>query len=125
MPDKLGDYIRQLREQRDEYRSLRHFAEALGKSPSWVSKVERNLEVPGTDTLLQIAALLKANPDELLKRAEKLDPEVEKALIERYAEVSVLLRTITDMTPQQITRLETEAQAIRKEDAEDPSRGNK
>ena len=115
MPDQLGDYIRELREGSNDFRSLRHFADALGKSPSWVSKVERNLEVPGTETLLQISDLLKADPDELLKRAEKLDPGVEKALIERYTEVSALLRTIKDMTPQQIDRLKAEANVIREE----------
>lgn len=115
MTSRLGDYIRESREQSEEFRSLRHFADALGKSPSWVSKVERNLEVPGMETLLQIATLLKVNPDELLKRADRLDPAVEKALIERYTEVSVLLRTIKDMTPQQIDTLNKRAQEIRKE----------
>lgn len=124
MPDRLGDYIRELREGNDEFRSLRQFADALGKSPSWVSKVERNLEVPGTETLLLISELLKANPDELLQRADKLDPEVEKGLVERYTEVSVLLRTIKDMTPQQIDRLTAEAQVIREEGEQDDKNGS-
>jgi len=124
MPDQLGDYIRELREGSDEFRSLRQFADALGKSPSWVSKVERNLEVPGTETLLQISDLLKANPDELLRRADKLDPEVEKALIERYTEVVALLRTIKDMTPQQIDRLKAQAEVIREEGERYNDNGN-
>lgn len=123
MPDRLGDCIRELRKGSDEFRSLRGFADALGKSPSWVSKVERNLEVPGTESLLHIARILNANPDELLKLAKKLDPEVEKWLIER-TDATVLLRTIKDMTPQQIDRLKIQAKSIQDEGAESTHNGN-
>ena len=62
---KLGDRIRELRQSSTTYRSLRQFAGALDKSPSWVSKVERNQEAPGTETLLRIAELLEVDPTEL------------------------------------------------------------
>ena len=115
MAETLGDRIRSLRQNNPKYRSLRQFAEALGKSPSWVSKVERNHERPGRETLLQIAALLGADADEFLELARRLDPDVEKALAERYAEFSSLLRTIKGLGPEQIAELENHARQLKKD----------
>jgi HTH-type transcriptional regulator, competence development regulator len=112
--DKLGDRIRKLREQSPKYKSLRQFADALKKSPSWVSKVERNLEVPSQESIVEIARLLDADSDELLTLANKLDPEIERDLV-RHAEMHGLLRTIKDMTPAQLERLGQEAKRLAKQ----------
>ncbi len=115
MADTLGDNVRWLRKNNPKYRSLRQFATALGKSPSWVSKMERNQERPGRETLLQIAALLGADADEILELAGRLDPDVEKALAERYAEFSGLLRTIQGLGPEQIAEIEKHARQLKKD----------
>lgn len=120
---KLGDRIRALREQNETYRSLRHFAAALGKSPSWVSKVERNEEKPGRETLKQIAELLDADQAELFMLAEQLEPEVEKGLAARYSELSGLLRTIKDIPPDKVGELEKKAKSLLK-DGDDDWRDN-
>jgi transcriptional regulator with XRE-family HTH domain len=112
----LGDRIRELREAHPVYRSLRHFAEALKKSPSWVSKVERNLEIPGDETLLEIARLLNADEDELLQLARMIHPEVREAIAAQYKSVSGLLRKLTQMSPEQIERLNRQADEITDED---------
>lgn len=112
---KLGDRIRQLREQNETYRSLRQFALALEKSPSWVSKVERNEEKPGDESLLLIARLLNANPAELFDLAERLEPDVERGLVERYAELSGLLRTIKDLPSPKVSELEVQAKKLSEE----------
>ena len=108
----LGERIRKLREQSQAYRSLRHFAAALGKSPSWVSKVERNEEKPGDDTLVLIAKLLNAEADELFDLARRLEPDIHKGLANRYAELSGLLRTIKDLPTEQVQKLEEQAKTM-------------
>ena len=112
----LGDRIRELREAHPVYRSLRHFADALKKSPSWVSKVERNVEVPGDATLLEIARLLNANEDELLQLARRIHPDLRDQIAERYQNLSGLLRKVSTMTPEQIARMNEQADAITKEE---------
>ena len=102
---KLGSYIRQLRLASDTYRSVRKFAKALSKTPSWVSKVERNLEKPGPETLTKIAELLSVDIAELMQLAGRLEPDVEHELAQRYATNVVLLKTINKMTPRQIEEL--------------------
>ena len=114
--EQLGDLIRCWREEFPEFRSLRRFADILGKSPSWVSKVERNIEVPGDETLIQIARLLKQDVNKLFELARRIHPEVKEPLAQRYTQVAGLLRTIGDMTPEQIVKLEKEARSIKGQD---------
>jgi transcriptional regulator with XRE-family HTH domain len=114
LASKLGDRIRELRLEHPIYKSLRHFADQLGKSPSWVSKVERNLEKPGRETLLEIARMLNVPADELFQLADQLAPDVEESLISRSMEVSGLLRTLKFLTPQQIKELEKKAEEMQK-----------
>jgi len=112
---KLGDHIRELRLNHPIYKSLRQFAEKLGKSPSWVSKVERNIEKPGAETLTEIARLLGTSAEELFQLASQLEPDVEQNIAARYTEVSGLLRTLPFLTSDQILRLENQAKEWRGE----------
>ena len=114
----LGDRIRELRLDHPVYKSLRQFAADLGKSPSWVSKVERNLEKPSRATLMEIARRLDADADELMQLAARLEPEVETAIAQRFAEVSGLLRTLPFLTPDQIKELEERARHLRAQSSE-------
>lgn len=115
MAKKLGEKIRELREQNPVYKSLRQFAAALGKSPSWVSKVERNEEKPGGDSLVLIAKLLGADAAGLFDLAERLEPDVERGLAERYAELSGLLRTIKSLPSEKVGELEDKAKYLLEE----------
>lgn len=112
MTKKLGDRIRELREQSETYKSLRQFAAALNKSPSWVSKVERNEEKPGDESLLLIAKLLRNDPAELFDLAQRLEPDVERGLATRYAELSGLLRTIQNLPSEKVGELEDKANTL-------------
>ena len=115
MVKKLGERIRELREQNPVYKSLRQFATALGKSPSWVSKVERNEEKPGNESLILIAKLLGADAAELFDLADRLEPDVERGLAERYAELSGLLRTINRLPSEKVSELEGRANDLLEE----------
>ena len=45
---------------------LRELALIIGKSPSWLSKVERDMEIPGADVLREICAKIGFNYDDAL-----------------------------------------------------------
>ncbi len=115
MANQLGDRIRDTRLKHPVYKSLRQFADRLGKSPSWVSKVERNIEKPGRETLLEIARMLNINADELFQLADQLAPDVEKTLVSQGPQVVGLLRTLKFLTPDQIQELEKKARVMKAE----------
>ncbi len=113
MAAQLGDRIRELRLAHPIYKSLRHFADQLGKSPSWVSKLERNLEKPGRDTLQEIARMLGADADELFALADQIAPDVEQTILTRGPQVVGLLRTLHSLSPDQIRELEQKAREMK------------
>lgn len=61
---------------------MRDFARSIGKSPSWVSKMERDLEQPGTSTVQRIAQVLESDADILLAKAGKVPPDLEQIIFE-------------------------------------------
>jgi XRE family transcriptional regulator, fatty acid utilization regulator len=65
----LGKRIRELRSKRGL--TVRQFAEILGKSPAYVSKIEARGEIPSAELLCIIANSLETDLDELLRLAKK------------------------------------------------------
>jgi transcriptional regulator with XRE-family HTH domain len=108
----LGEYIRALRSASALYRSGRKFAQAIGKTGSWVSKVERGREQPGTETLILIAGLLNTDPAILMEKAGRVDPEVMSDLPRLYTKKVALLKKINKMTADQLAKLDKSADTI-------------
>lgn len=87
----LGKRIRELREDRDL--SVRDFAEQIGKSPAYVSKIETRGEIPSAELLCTIAGILRANPDELLGLAKETQLErTARQIDEKQASALALFR---------------------------------
>jgi len=99
MPDNetFGERIRQLREEKrksDPKFSLRQFADAVGVSPTFLSKMERGeFNPPSAETIKRMATLLGADADELLALAGKVDPELNKIISEQPKAMADFLRT--------------------------------
>jgi len=93
----FGERIRQLREEKkktDPKFSLRQFADAVGVSPTFLSKMERGeFNPPSAKTIKKMAALLGADADELLALAGKVDPELNKIISEQPKAMADFLRT--------------------------------
>jgi len=102
MEDKptFGKYIRSLREAKkktDPKFSLRQFAQAVGISATFLSKVENDeFDPPAQDKIKKMAQLLDVDPDELLGRAGKFDSELSKIIIEQPKAMADFLRTARD-----------------------------
>ncbi|HTU24831.1 MAG TPA: helix-turn-helix transcriptional regulator [Pirellulales bacterium] len=65
---ELGARIRELREKRKF--TVRDLAEALKKTPGYISRIEARGEIPSPELLCQIAGALGAKPEELLDLAK-------------------------------------------------------
>jgi transcriptional regulator with XRE-family HTH domain len=90
MTDTFGKKLRDFRIQADI--GLRELARLINKSPGYLSDVEHdNVPPPSEDVILKIAAVLNIEKKELLKAAQKMDPEISR-YVAREPEVADFLR---------------------------------
>jgi transcriptional regulator with XRE-family HTH domain len=94
---EFGRKIKELREARkktDPSFSLRQFANAVGISPTFLSKVENGESTPpSAENIQKMAALLECDADELLALAGRFDPALESIIAEQPKAMADLLRT--------------------------------
>ena len=97
----FGSYIRKLREKRkltDPSFSLRRFAETIGISPTFLSKIETGqLDPPAPDRIKKMAELLDVSADDLLILADKFDPELKEIIKDQPKAMADFLRTARDV----------------------------
>jgi transcriptional regulator with XRE-family HTH domain len=115
---EFGKRIRDLRaakKEADPKFSLRQFAQAVGISATYLSKVENGeFDPPAPDTIKKIAALLGTDADELLALAGKVDPDLSKIIIEQPKAMADFLRVARDLPEDEIKKL-TEQLRTKKE----------
>jgi len=71
----FGTYIRQKREAKGVL--MNDFAKQLGISPAYWSRIERDIEKPPKDELIQQAAeILGEDPDDAYAQASRLPPDL-------------------------------------------------
>jgi len=97
----FGSYVRKLREAKkvvDPRFSLRKFAQAVGISPTYLSKVEKGeFAPPAPERIKKMAELLEINADELLALANKLDPDLSEIIRDQPKAMADFLRTAREM----------------------------
>lgn len=97
---KFGNHIRSLREAKkkeDPSFSLRKFAEAVGISPTFLSKIETGeFAPPSAENIIKMAKLLGVDPDDLLALANKMDPDLSDFIKEKQKVMADFLRTARD-----------------------------
>lgn len=100
MREEFGKRVRRLREAKkvtDPSFSLRRFAQAVGISATFLSRVENGeAPPPKAENVMRMAALLGDDPDELLALAGKVDPELPLIIREQPRAMADLLRTARD-----------------------------
>ena len=103
----FGAYIRALREKKEI--SLRRFAEDVGISPTYLSKVERGeFPPPAEDKIQAIAEALGENPDQLLALAGKVASDLPEIIRQHPREMATFLRTASGLSAEEIKRLSRE-----------------
>jgi transcriptional regulator with XRE-family HTH domain len=95
--ETFGRKVRALREQKrrgDPSFSLRQFAQRIGVSATYLSKVEtEDFSPPAADKILLMAELLGVNADELLALAGKVDPALPEIIRDKPKAMADFLRT--------------------------------
>ncbi|MCI0390765.1 MAG: helix-turn-helix domain-containing protein [Acidobacteria bacterium] len=100
MPTYNTDFGQTVRERREEKKkadphfSLRQFAQTVGISATYLSKVETGeFPPPSAEKIKKMAELLDLNADELLALAGKVDPDLPEIIREQPKAVADFLRT--------------------------------
>ena len=101
---RFGATIRALREAKDI--SLRKFAEQVGVSPTYQSKVERDQFAPPSEEVVRkMAQLLDQDVDWLLALAGKVASDLPEIVQERPKLMAAFLRTAGKMSTKNIEKL--------------------
>ena len=97
---KFGMKIRLLREAKKVTNpafSLRRFAEAVGLSPTFISKMENGqFDPPKPEKIKKMAELLSTDYHELLQLANRMDPDLAEEVKNQPHLVADFLRTVND-----------------------------
>ena len=106
---KFGRYIRQRREAlrlQDPRFSVRQVATRVGVEPSYLSKVERDLEGPPSERRVRaLARELSEDPDYLLAMAGKVSSDLHRAICHRPQLFATLIREIERLSDDAINKL--------------------
>jgi transcriptional regulator with XRE-family HTH domain len=105
----FGDYIRKAREKRqetDKALSLRQVAGRIGVEPAYLSKIERGVFPPPSESVIvKLAAVLGEDPDVLLALAGKLSGELQQIILQRPKVFADLLRQLREAPDHAILRV--------------------
>lgn len=105
----FGTHIRKVRTQLGENSSgwgLRAVAGYVGLEPSYLSKIEREIEAPpGEDSIIRLAHILDQDADVLLAMAGKVSGDLRAIICKRPKLFSNLLRQLKSMPDHAILRI--------------------
>jgi HTH-type transcriptional regulator, competence development regulator len=107
----FGERLRQLR--RAQHMNQRTLAARVGIDFTYLSKLENGrMDPPSADTIVKLAHALGANPDELLLLAHKV-PQDLTPVITQSPQWPAFLRSIRDLTDEELQELGAHAQELR------------
>ena len=108
----FGQFVREGREARaasDRSYSLRQVARKVGIEPSYLSKIERDLEPPpGEEVICRLAEELDENPDRMLAMAGKVSQDLLDAICLHPEIFADLLRQLRKMPRKAVLRIARE-----------------
>jgi transcriptional regulator with XRE-family HTH domain len=109
MDKNFGDYIRELREAKQEADSsfsLRQMAGRIGVEPSYLSKVERGIEKnPSEQFVKKIAVELSQDENVMLAMVGKISQELKDIILKKPKIFSELLQSLKDSPDNAILRI--------------------
>jgi transcriptional regulator with XRE-family HTH domain len=105
----FGSYVRARREalrEQDRGYSLRKLAATVGVEPSYLSKVERELEPPPSEPRIRaLAEALGEDPDVLLAMAGKVSSDLQETIRRRPELFAQLIRELKDQPDHAVLRV--------------------
>jgi len=111
----FGTTVRRLREEKKI--GLRKFAQMVGMSPTYLSKVERDeFNPPSEEKIRAIAKALSQDVDELLALAGRLSSDLADIIQRHPREMAAFLRAANGLSAEEMQRLAEEARRLKKEE---------
>lgn len=114
----FGQYLRGVREAKKI--SLRKFAEKVGKTPTYISKIERNElgTKPSEELVKRIAEELNLDFDDLIILAGRIPEEIPNIINERPQQMTALLRTAKNLSNEELQKfmIKMNKQGAKKDD---------
>ena len=111
----FGATVRRLREERKI--GLRKFAEMVGMSPTYLSKVERDdFNPPSEEKVRAIAHALGQDADELLALAGRVSADLANIIQRHPREMATFLRAANGLSPEEMHKLSEEARRLKKDE---------
>ena len=111
--EQFGAFVRRKREEKDL--GLREMAKKIGISPTYLSKCERDeFPPPSEDRVREIAKILGCDVDDLLARAGRVSSDISDIIKRHPVQLAALLRTTKGMSADDINRLASEAEKVKK-----------
>ena len=109
----FGATVRRLREEKKI--GLRKFAQMVGMSPTYLSKVERDeFAPPAEDKVRAIAGALGQDADELLALAGRLSSDLANIIQRHPREMATFLREANGLSAEDMERLSEQARRLKK-----------
>lgn len=119
--NKFGQHVRHRRERLrsgDPAFSVRRLASRIGVEPSYLSKIERGIEAPPSETTIRaLARELDEDPDFLLGLAGKVADDLRRAICRRPRLIPSLIREVDPLPDTAVQRIVHSARRRRSEEA--------
>lgn len=102
--ETFGQTLRRLRE--DAQISLRSFAKMVERTPTYISKIERDeLAPPAEDVIKEIARILKQDEDDMIALAGRVPSDLPEIIKGQPKEMALMLRSAKKLTPAQLQEI--------------------
>lgn len=102
--ETFGQTLRRLRE--DTGVSLRSFAKMVDRTPTYISKIERDeLAPPAEDVIREMARILEQNADDMITLAGRIPSDLPEIIKQEPKRMAHMLRTAKRFTPEMMDEL--------------------
>jgi transcriptional regulator with XRE-family HTH domain len=102
--ETFGQTLRRLREEAQI--SLRTFAKMVDRTPTYISKIERDeLDPPAETVVKEMARILKQNENDMIALAGRIPSDLPEIIRQQPREMALMLRTANRLTPDQLDEI--------------------
>ena len=102
--ETYGQSLRRWREEAGI--SLRAFAAMVNRTPTYISKIERDeLPPPAEEVIREMARILRRDADDMITLAGKIPSDLPEIIREQPREMALMLRTARRLTKAQIKEI--------------------
>lgn len=100
----FGQTLRQLREETGI--SLRSFAKMVDRTPTYISKIERDeLAPPAEDVIKDMARILKQDVDDMIALAGRVPSDLPEIIKRQPKEMALMLRSAKKLSASQLQEI--------------------